>query len=105
MCYPFFSQVVRLIGSGSIMQQVISADKILSKMGINCEIWSATSFGGLQRDAIECERWNLLNPSKKNKMPYISKVMKNEMITIAATDHMKAVPKMIENGFLGNILH
>ena len=96
--------VVCLIGSGSIMQEVISADKILSKMGINCEIWSATSFGGLQRDAIECERWNLLNPSKMNKTPYISKVMKNEMITIAATDHMKAVPKMIEKWIPGKYI-
>ena len=94
--------VLRLIGSGSIMQQVISADKILGKMGINCEIWSATSFGGLQRDAMECERWNLLNPTKKEKVPYISKIMKNEkMITIATTDHIKAVPKMIERWIPG----
>jgi pyruvate dehydrogenase E1 component len=97
--------VVRLIGSGSIMQQVISADKILNEMGINCEIWSATSFGGLQRDAMECERWNLLNPTKKAKIPYISKVMKNEkMITIATTDHIKAVPKMIERWIPGKYI-
>ena len=97
--------VVRLIGSGSIMQQVISADKILSKMGINCEIWSATSFGGLQRDAMECERWNLLNPAKKARIPYISKVMKNEkMVTIATTDHIKAVPKMIERWIPGKYI-
>jgi len=97
--------IVRLIGSGSIMQQVISADKILNEMGINCEIWSATSFGGLQRDAMECERWNLLNPTKKAKIPYISKVMKNEeMITIATTDHIKAVPKMIERWIPGEYI-
>ena len=97
--------VVRLIGSGSIMQQVISADKILSEMGINCEIWSATSFGGLQRDAMECERWNLLNPTKKAKIPYISKIMKNEkMVTIATTDHIKAVPKMIERWIPGKYI-
>ena len=97
--------IVRLIGSGSIMQQVISADKILSKMGINCEIWSATSFGGIQRDAMECERWNLLNPTKKAKIPYISKVMNNkEMVTIATTDHIKAVPKMIERWIPGEYI-
>jgi pyruvate dehydrogenase E1 component len=97
--------VVRLIGSGSIMQQVLSADNILSEMGINCEIWSATSFGGLQRDAMECERWNLLNPTKKAKIPYISKIMKNEkMVTIATTDHIKAVPKMIERWIPGKYI-
>lgn len=97
--------VVRLIGSGSIMQQVISADKILSEMGIGCEIWSATSFGCLQKDAMKCERWNLLNPTKRAKIPYISKVMKNEkMVTIATTDHIKAVPKMIESWIPGKYI-
>ena len=37
-------------------------------------------------------------------MPYISKVMKNEMITIAATDHMKAIPKMIEKWIPGKYI-
>lgn len=97
--------IVRLIGSGSIMQQVISADKILNEMGISCEIWSATSFGCLQKDAMKCERWNLLNPTKRAKIPYISKVMKNEkMVTIATTDHIKAVPKMIERWIPGKYI-
>ena len=89
---------VRLIGSGPIMQQILKAEKMLNELGIKSEIWSATSFGGLRRDADECERWNLLNPSKKPKIPYISKVIGNaEMITIVATDHVKALPDMIKN--------
>jgi len=89
---------VRLIGSGSIMQQVLKAADILSKLGIKSEIWSATSFGGLRRDATECERWNMLNPTKKPKTPYVSKIMgEKEIITIAATDHMRAVPDMIKS--------
>ena len=93
---------VRLIGSGPIMRQVLKAEKILNDLGINCDIWSATSFGGLRREAIECERWNNLNPTKKAKIPYITKVMKNkEMTTVAATDHMKAVPDMIRSWIPG----
>ena len=92
----------RLIGSGSIMQQVLSAHDILKKLGIETEIWSATSFGELRRNAEECERWNLLNPMKKEKIPYISKVMaKKELITIATTDHVKAVPDMIQKWVSG----
>jgi len=54
---------------------------------------------------MECERWNLLNPTKKAKIPYISKVMKNkEMVTIATTDHIKAVPKMIERWIPGEYI-
>ena len=93
---------VRLIGSGPIMQQVLKAEKILNDFGIKCEVWSATSFGGLRREAIECERWNNLNPSKKARIPYIAKIMKNkEMTTIAATDHMKAVPDMVRSWIPG----
>ena len=93
---------VRLIGSGPIMQQVLKAENILNEMGIKCEVWSATSFGGLRRDAIECERWNALNPLKKAKIPYISKIMADkEMTTVAATDHMRAVPDMIRSWIPG----
>jgi len=84
------------------MQQVLEAEKILNKIGIKCEIWSATSFGGLRREATECERWNTLNPLKKAKIPYIKKVMRNnDMTTVAATDHIKAVPDMIKRWIPG----
>ena len=93
---------IRLIGSGPIMQQVLKAEEILASEGISCEIWSATSFGGLRRDALECDRWNMMNPTKKQKIPYISKVMgKSNLITIATTDHMKAVPDMIKSWMPG----
>ncbi len=91
----------RLIGSGSIMQQVLLAQKMLEKLDIKTEVWSATSFGGLRRDAVECERWNLLNPTKKQKIPYISKVMTKKLVTIASTDHVKAVPDMIQKWIPG----
>jgi len=91
----------RLIGSGSIMQQVLLAQKMLEKLDIKTEVWSATSFGGLRRDAVECERWNLLNPTVKQKTPYISKVMTKELVTIASTDHVKAVPDMIQKWIPG----
>ena len=88
---------IRLIGSGSILKQVIKAGELLSELGIKSEIWSATSFGELRREALSCERWNILNPTKKTKVPYITSILsKNNLCTIAATDHIKAVPDMIE---------
>jgi pyruvate dehydrogenase E1 component len=88
---------IRLVGSGSIMQQILKASKILEGFGLKSEIWSATSFGGLRRNALSCERWNLLNPMKEPRVPYVTTALgKNEMITVVATDHMKAVPDMIE---------
>ena len=74
---------IRLVGSGSIMQQILKASKILEGFGLKSEIWSATSFGSLRRNALSCERWNLLNPMKKPKVPYVTTVLgKNEMITV-----------------------
>ena len=79
------------------MQQVLKASEILNNFGIKSEIWSATSFGGLRSDALLCDRWNLLNPTKKPKVPYITSALgEKEGITIVATDHRRAVPDMIE---------
>ena len=84
------------------MFNLVVSQALAHPLGIKSDIWSATSFGGLRREAIECERWNTLNPMKKAKIPYITKVMKNkEMTTVAATDHMKAVPDMIRSWIPG----
>ena len=88
---------VRLFGSGSIMQQVLRAADILQKQfGVAAEIWSVTSYGGMRRDALKCERWNWLHPGEKEKTPYIQQQLgKRGLPTVAATDFMRAVPDMV----------
>ncbi|MDP6363884.1 MAG: pyruvate dehydrogenase (acetyl-transferring), homodimeric type [Candidatus Poseidoniia archaeon] len=88
---------VRLFGSGSIMQQVLRAAQILEeKFGVAAEIWSVTSYGGLRRDALKCERWNWLHPTEEERTPFIQQQLgKRRMPTIAATDFMRAVPDMV----------
>ncbi len=88
---------VRLFGSGSIMQQVLRAADILQEQfGVAAEIWSVTSYGGLRRDALKCERWNWLHPGEKEKTPYIQQQLgKRGLPTVAATDFMRAVPDMV----------
>ena len=88
---------VRLFGSGSIMQQVLRAADILEeRFGVTAEIWSVTSYGGLRRDALRCERWNWLHPGEKEKTPYIQQQLgKRGLPTVAATDFMRAVPDMV----------
>ena len=52
---------VQLLGSGTILREIISAAEILSKdYGIDSDVWSVTSFNELRRDGMETERWNLL---------------------------------------------
>ncbi|CAK9039177.1 unnamed protein product [Durusdinium trenchii] len=47
---------VRLIGSGAIMKQALDAVELLAEYGVGAEIWSATSYSELQRDAVASER-------------------------------------------------
>jgi pyruvate dehydrogenase E1 component len=87
----------RLVGSGSILQQVIAArDLLAEKAGIAAEIYSAPSFPLLRRDALEAERWNRLHPADKARVPYVSTVLGPDGGPIvAATDWMKALPDMV----------
>ena len=87
---------VRLIGSGPIMLQLLAAVEILEKYGVNSEIWSATSYGELRREGLECERENRLNPTKDRKQPYVEQVLGDGTHpTIAVSDNQIAVPDMI----------
>jgi pyruvate dehydrogenase E1 component len=91
------AQRARLVGSGSILQQVIAArDLLAEKAGIAAEIYSAPSFPLLRRDALEAERWNRLNPTETARVPYVSTVLGPDGGPIvAATDWMKALPDMV----------
>ncbi len=87
----------RLVGSGSILQQVIAARDLLAEQaGIAAEIYSAPSFPLLRRDALETERFNRLNPKATPKVPYVSTVLGADGGPIVvATDWMKALPDMV----------
>ena len=50
---------VQLLGSGTILREVIAAGELLEKdFGVTADVWSVTSFNELRRDGIDCERWN-----------------------------------------------
>src|SRR5690606_4838580 len=56
---------VNLMGSGTILREVIFAAEILEKdYGVPSDIFSVPSFTELRREALEVERENLLNPDK-----------------------------------------
>ena len=88
--------IVRLIGSGPIMLQVLDAVEKLEEFGIRSEIWSATSYGELRRDGLECERWNRLNPSEPEKQSWVQQMLgSSKHPIIAVSDNMAAVPDMV----------
>ena len=88
--------VVRLIGSGPIMIQVLDAVEKLEEFGVRSESWSATSYGELCRDGLEVDRWNRLNPDKAAKQTWVETQLGNSKTPIiAVSDNMAAVPDMV----------
>ena len=83
---------VQLLGSGTILREVLHAAEILSKeYGIDSDIWSVTSFNELRKDGMETERWNLLNPDGKKKKSYVEKCLaKREGPVFAASDYIRS---------------
>ena len=82
---------VQLLGSGTILREVIAAGDILKKeYDVNADIWSVTSFTELRREAMSIQRWNMLHPEKKAKASHVENCFKGkDGPVIAATDYMK----------------
>jgi pyruvate dehydrogenase E1 component len=89
--------VVQLFGSGPILNEALRAQSILAeKYKVAANVWSATSYNELRREALAVERWNRLHPTKQPKRPYILSALNgNEGPIVAATDYMKIVPDQL----------
>ena len=82
---------IQLLGSGTILREMIAAAEILQKdYKIDSNVWSVTSFNELRKEAIEVERYNLLNPGKKPKKSYVEECLsKTEGPIVSASDYMR----------------
>ena len=89
---PKSDQRLRLLGSGTILLEIRKAAEVLrSDYGISVDVWSVTSFNELRKEALAVTRENMLNPSKKAKIPYVTEMLlKQKGPIVSATDHMKA---------------
>ena len=87
----------QLFGSGTIMYEVLKAQKTLEeKYGVAADVWSVTSYKQLYRDANDCERWNMLHPGETARVPYVTQCLKDAPgVLIAASDYMKVLPESI----------
>ena len=88
---------VQLFGSGPILNEALRAQNLLAeRYGVQAQVWSATSYCELRRDALAVERWNRLHPDQPARRPYLLEALEGaEGPIIAATDYMKAVPDQI----------
>jgi pyruvate dehydrogenase E1 component len=87
----------QLFGSGTIMYEVLKAAQILEeKYDVAPDIWSVTSYKELYRDGNDCDRWNMLHPEDKPRVPFVTQCLKDAPgVLVAASDYMKVLPESI----------
>jgi len=87
---------VRLLGSGTILLEVIAAAELLSNdFGIASEVFSATSFTELARDAADVDRKNRLHANKTPQKSHVEALLDGDRPVIAASDYVRAFPQQI----------
>ncbi len=88
---------IRLLGSGPLVREALEAANLLKKdWGLEPGVWNVTSFSELRREAEEVERWNLMNPDKKEKTSHLEKSLrKHKVPTVAVSDYIKMVAEQI----------
>jgi len=87
----------QLLGSGAILPEVIRAADLLEMFGVAADVWSVTSYNELYRNGNACDRWNMLHPSEKPRVPYVTECLGgSEGVIVAASDYLKVLPNSID---------
>jgi len=87
---------VRLLGSGAIFREVVAAAELLAKdWNVEAELFSATSFSELARDAAAVQRHNRLHPAAKPAKSHAETLLAGDEPIIAATDYVRSYPQLI----------
>ncbi|OLF16565.1 pyruvate dehydrogenase (acetyl-transferring), homodimeric type [Actinophytocola xanthii] len=87
----------RILTSGVGMPWALRARELLAEeWNVRAEVWSATSWTELRRDAVETDRHNFLHPEAEPRRPYVTRVLSEGAgPVVAASDWMRAVPDLI----------
>ncbi|HVF65333.1 MAG TPA: alpha-ketoglutarate dehydrogenase [Casimicrobiaceae bacterium] len=87
---------VRLLGSGTILREVVAAAQLLTDdWNVASDVYSVTSFSELARDARAAARWNRLHPDSSRRESHVAKLLAGNAPVIAATDYVCAYPELI----------
>jgi pyruvate dehydrogenase E1 component len=88
---------VRLLGSGTILREVLAAAEVLREdWGVAADVYSVTSFTELRREGMEVERWNLLHPDAERRRAWVESTLEDgDAPVVAATDYMRAFADQI----------
>ncbi|MGX1672887.1 pyruvate dehydrogenase (acetyl-transferring), homodimeric type [Streptomyces sp. NPDC055400] len=85
---------IQLLGSGTAIHWTLEAQKLLAEeWGVAADVWSATSWTELRRDALEADEAILRG---EERTPYIRKALDGAQgPVLAVSDYMRQVPDQI----------
>lgn len=88
---------VQLMGSGSILREIIAAADLLAKdFKVQADIWSILGVNQLHREGMIVDDWNRSHPDKPKKTSYVEKIMQGHTgPVIISTDFVQAYPEQI----------
>lgn len=87
----------QILASGVALPWALEAQRILAdEWDVNADVWSATSWNELRREAVRTEEHNLLQPEEEQRVPYVTRKLRDaEGPKVAVSDWMRAVPDQI----------
>lgn len=96
----------QLFGSGPILECVLEAQQLLAeKYNVATDVWSATSYSELARDARAAQRWNRLHPTETPKRSYLEEVLDGvDGPIIASSDNVRLVHDQIRDWVPGTYI-
>jgi pyruvate dehydrogenase E1 component len=85
---------IQLLGSGTAIHWALTAQKLLAEeWGVAADVWSATSWTELRRDAMEADAALLRG---EDRVPYVRQALQGaEGPVLAVSDYMRQVPDQI----------
>jgi pyruvate dehydrogenase E1 component len=98
----------QLIASGTAIHWALDAQRLLAAdWGVAADVWSATSWTELRREALQCDKDNRLAAAHggavEQRMPWITKQLENAPgPVIAVSDWIRAVPDQISKWVPGD---
>ncbi|HSK55383.1 MAG TPA: pyruvate dehydrogenase (acetyl-transferring), homodimeric type, partial [Jiangellales bacterium] len=87
----------QVLASGVAMNWALEAQRRLAEeWQVAADVWSATSWNELRREAVDVDEWNLMHPQEEPRVPYVTqRLSQAEAPVVAVSDYMRAVPDQI----------
>ena len=96
---------VQLMGSGSILREVIAAADLLQEdFAVAADVWSILGVNQLHREGTIIEDWNRHHPGQPKKLSYVEAQLKgHEGPVVISTDYVQAYAEQLRR-FIGRPL-